>query len=412
MFYMEREITNRKPSAKVKLPAKKAVLKTAAKANKSVVKKKKPIVSVQKIDAKTKKTKPAASQKIVKQKNQKLKPSALIKKTKPSEVKKRLASSDKSKTKSVKPIVSAKAKSVKSQTSISAKKTKSAVKKSPLRIFADKGKAKLVKTKTIVSVRKSKKTQPEVVSVKKIKQTQPKATTVKKIKKIQPSVLVKKSKSAKTSSSIGVKRAKPKIAKKSRPTITPKSGNGRIAKPFANKIQKSKLPAIIKTKSLKAVSSIKAVRPIEKQGKSKNIKLTSEVPLIKVSEIKIEPMKSPLPVKSKPKKAKPIGSAVFRGKKDRYDFNVFALDENFEAVPAVYIISKRKTDRLKKGHHALICIGETDSISDEIKRHRKGKCVKKHQANVISILPEANEKKRLKIETDLKAAHAVVCNLE
>ena len=83
---MEREITNRKPSAKVKLPAKKAVLKTAAKANKSVVKKKKPIVSLQKIDAKTKKTKPAASQKIVKQKNQKLKPSALIKKTKPSAV--------------------------------------------------------------------------------------------------------------------------------------------------------------------------------------------------------------------------------------------------------------------------------------------------------------------------------------
>jgi hypothetical protein len=59
----------------------------------------------------------------------------------------------------------------------------------------------------------------------------------------------------------------------------------------------------------------------------------------------------------------------------------------------------------------LICIGETASISDELKRHRKGKCVKKHEANAVSILPEADEKMRLKIETDLRAAHAVACNL-
>lgn len=124
----------------------------------------------------------------------------------------------------------------------------------------------------------------------------------------------------------------------------------------------------------------------------------------------IEAVQQPAP-KPKNRKARPISSAVFRGKKERYDFKVFALNEKFEPIPAVYIISKRKTDRNKRGHHALICIGETVSISDELKRHRKGKCVKKHEANVVSILPEADEKMRLKIETDLKAAHAVVCNL-
>ena len=60
----------------------------------------------------------------------------------------------------------------------------------------------------------------------------------------------------------------------------------------------------------------------------------------------------------------------------------------------------------------LVCIGQTESVLGEIKRHKKGKCVKKYQANVISILPEENEKKRLRIETDLKAAHTIVCTLE
>lgn len=399
---MKRQLSNREPSANIKSPAKKAVLKNAAKAIKSVEKKTKPIVSVRKIDVKTKKIKPAASEKIVKQKTQRLKPVILNKKTKPAEVKKRLASPDKLKKKPVKSIVSAKAKSAKSQSSISAKKTKSVVKKAAPGISADKDKAKFVKPKTTASVKKTKKTPLKALSVKKIKET-------------RPSVSVKKSKSAKVSPSVSVNRAKPKIVKKSKAIVSPKSGKGKIARLVNNKIQKSKLSATAKIKSLRSVYSIKAVKPIEKQGSPKNMKLTDKagkMPVVKASENKIEPKKLLLSAKSKPKKAKPISSAVFRGKKDRYDFNVFALDENFEAVPAVYIISKRKTDRLKKGHHALICIGETDSISDEIKRHRKGKCVKKHQANVVSILPEANEKKRLKIETDLKAAHAVICNLE
>jgi len=57
-----------------------------------------------------------------------------------------------------------------------------------------------------------------------------------------------------------------------------------------------------------------------------------------------------------------------------------------------------------------VCIGQTDSVLGEIKRH-KIKCIKKHNANVISILPEADVKKRLKIEEDLRAAHAVACNI-
>jgi hypothetical protein len=105
----------------------------------------------------------------------------------------------------------------------------------------------------------------------------------------------------------------------------------------------------------------------------------------------IEARQAPAPKTEKPK-SQTISSAFFRGRKERYDFKVFELNEKFEPIPAVYIISKRKTDRNKRGHHALICIGETASIAEELKRHRKGKCVKKHEANVVSILPEADEK--------------------
>ena len=132
---------------------------------------------------------------------------------------------------------------------------------------------------------------------------------------------------------------------------------------------------------------------------------------IKVVTKVIEAVEIPAP-KPKNRRARPIGSAVFLGKKERYDFKVFELGEKFEPIPAVYIISKRKIDRNKRGHHALICIGETNSIAAELKRHRKGKCVKKHQANVVSILPEMDEKTRLRIESDLKAAHSVACNFE
>ena len=155
------------------------------------------------------------------------------------------------------------------------------------------------------------------------------------------------------------------------------------------------------------------VKPIVKPVKVRVAKVqTVAAKRVKVGETKIKTVNLPILKTPKKKKIKPISSAVFRGKKDRYAFEVFSLTEEFEPVPAVYVISRRKTDRQKKAHHSLVCIGQTNSIFDEVKKHRNGKCVKKHNANVISILTEGDEKKRLKIETDLKAAHSIACNLQ
>ena len=110
------------------------------------------------------------------------------------------------------------------------------------------------------------------------------------------------------------------------------------------------------------------------------------------------------------KKSPKISEAVFRGKKSLYNFEVFPLTAELEETSAIYVISKRKTDKRGKGHHAFVCIGQTDSVLSEIKKHQKGKCVKQNAANVICLLRESDEKSRERIEADLKAAHVTVCN--
>ncbi len=255
-----------------------------------------------------------------------------------------------------------------------------------------------------------------------------------KNQKLKPSVLVQKTKSVGTKKprTVCVNLGKPPI-KQVKSLVSVKAETKSTKLPIASvkkiKVENVKLkaaenktqkPKSSKTKSkqfqeIKSTSSRAKVAPFENKIKPKNAKLKGKsqiTPVVKAIEIKVEPKKLPLPPKPKKKKAKPICAAVFRGKKDRYGFEVFPLDAEFEDVSAIYVISKRKIDKRKKGHHALVCIGQTESLLGEIKRHKQGKCVKKYQANVISILPEENEKKRLRIETDLKAAHTVVCNLE
>lgn len=114
-------------------------------------------------------------------------------------------------------------------------------------------------------------------------------------------------------------------------------------------------------------------------------------------------------MKHRKRKSLKIGEAVFRGKKTIYNFEVFPLDVELESVPAVYLITKRKIDKLGKAHHAPVCIGQTDSLTEGLKQHVKGKCIKKLKANVICVLQNEDEKSRRKIEEDLKASCAVPC---
>ena len=152
--------------------------------------------------------------------------------------------------------------------------------------------------------------------------------------------------------------------------------------------------------------SVKAIAPKIKPGKIKVVAPAKTVAPKKVKAIEV--VNLPIP-KPKKKKVKPLGAAIFRGKKERYDFQVFPVDGEFEDAAAIFIISKRKVDKRKKAHHKMVCIGQADSVLSELKKHRKGKCFKKYEANAISVLREESEQKRLKIESDLKSAHTIPC---
>ena len=101
------------------------------------------------------------------------------------------------------------------------------------------------------------------------------------------------------------------------------------------------------------------------------------------------------------KRARKIAKAVFRGKKGEYKFDVFPLTADITDTPAIFIISRRVTDKFRKGHHSTICLGETASIQTELKKHKRAKCVKQNAANVVCILKDADKANRGLIVDDL-----------
>lgn len=306
-----------------------------------------------------------------------------------------------------------------------------------------------------VSSKVSVKTKPEAVkkrisTVKKsVKSVQKKAETVKTV--------VSKSK-AKSQPAVKAKSLQPANVSKSKTANKPVSRNQKAnlnrIKPGGKAVVVKKLsPAAKPEISAKTISTVKKAQikhkpekkpvAITKKPQNKTVKTAGKVlvgkknqpgkpvkPLIsnkkiriaknkivekisakKVSRLKNITNSAPAEIKKPRKKpVRPISSAVFRGKKSLYDFKVFSIDEKFEPVQAVYIISRRITDRRKRGHHKLICIGQTDSVTDGIKMHKKGKCIKQNEANVICLLKEEDEKNRLRIEADLREAHSVTCN--
>jgi len=149
------------------------------------------------------------------------------------------------------------------------------------------------------------------------------------------------------------------------------------------------------------IKSAKAIEKVEiKPTKKKTVKAeVMPIPIVKTIEQK--------PVK---KKIKPIGSAVVRGRTSKYDFEIFPLDAEIKDGSAIYLISKRITDKRGRGHHKFVCIGQTESLLGDLKKHKKDKCIKQYNANVVCLLREEDAKNRLKIETDLREAHTVFCN--
>jgi hypothetical protein len=212
-----------------------------------------------------------------------------------------------------------------------------------------------------------------------------------------------------------VLETKPKLKKE---TGLPKAA-GKKLKPLPKKVE-IRVPAINQKprRKLKAAENkAETVIPVTKPKSGKKTvaaeKVTRQKRILKKGAKKIEKIEiivPPVTVKPLKKKIKPIGSAVVRGKTGRYDFEVFPLDADLKDGSAIYVISKRITDQRGRGHHKFVCIGQTESLLGEIRKHKKDKCIKHYKANVICLLREESETNRLRIETDLREAHTIACN--
>lgn len=114
--------------------------------------------------------------------------------------------------------------------------------------------------------------------------------------------------------------------------------------------------------------------------------------------------------RSSRRKSSKISEAVFRGQRSLYTFDVFPLSaKDIADAAGIFIISRRRTDKFGSGHHSTICIGETASIVAELKRHRRGKCVKRTSANAVCILKVESLATRREVVNDLISSRTFAC---
>ncbi|MGC2238907.1 MAG: hypothetical protein WA584_22315 [Pyrinomonadaceae bacterium] len=306
-----------------------------------------------------------------------------------------------------------KSKTKKQSAAIVNQKNKPIVKKTPVKITAKaEEKTKSTAAKGKISNPKTQKKSAAETKIKKfeaIKKTAVAERTVKaktQIKTVAKSEKTAAKKSSGTVSLVSVKKTEKKTVDISKAVKPKVQKTGLIVS-----AEKSKASTqIVKPETQKKIAANIKIDKSEAKKVKSIVKAEAQVKKVKALEPKIVAEVKIIPKKPVIKKAKPISSAVLRGKKGRYDFEVFPLDANFEPVSAIYVISKRITDKRKRGHHKLVCIGQTESIVDGIKMHKKDKCIKQNAANVICLLKEDNEKNRLKIADDLREAHAIACN--
>lgn len=94
----------------------------------------------------------------------------------------------------------------------------------------------------------------------------------------------------------------------------------------------------------------------------------------------------------------------------QYEFNVYNMDTEFNAIGAVYCVSERTESASKSPSHSKIYIGQTGDLSTRFDNHHKADCFQQYGANCISVHKDGDEDSRLKKEKDLIAAYNLPCN--
>jgi hypothetical protein len=109
------------------------------------------------------------------------------------------------------------------------------------------------------------------------------------------------------------------------------------------------------------------------------------------------------------KRIRKLSTAVFRGSRSEYNFDVYPISTAITDHPVVFIFSRRRVDKSGRAHHAVSCVGETKSIVSEIKKHKRARCVKGNEANVICIFKEGDSRIRSAVLDDLASVRGFSC---
>jgi hypothetical protein len=95
---------------------------------------------------------------------------------------------------------------------------------------------------------------------------------------------------------------------------------------------------------------------------------------------------------------------------NEYKFEVYARETAFNAVGAVYMVTKRTKKPGGNATHKFLYVGETGDLSTRFDDHHKQDCFDLEGANCICVHQDGGEKSRLAKESDLFKAHDWPCN--
>ena len=107
-----------------------------------------------------------------------------------------------------------------------------------------------------------------------------------------------------------------------------------------------------------------------------------------------------------------LDTVALRGRSgETYKFNVYPMDTNFNAVGAVYVVSRRsKNQEVKKYQYRILYVGETGDLSTRFDDHHKADCFAQNKANCICVHRDDDQVYRLFIENDLTKLWNPPCN--
>lgn len=106
-----------------------------------------------------------------------------------------------------------------------------------------------------------------------------------------------------------------------------------------------------------------------------------------------------------------ISTLTLRGKSgNQYEFEVWPINQNFNAVAAVYAVTRRYQKSGGGYGHKVIYIGETSDLSTRFDNHHKADCFSEHNANCICTHQDNDEDSRRAKEADLIASYNPPCN--